>query len=126
MVLRLAVFVGIKTRTAHHGQDLPGLNPFNDDKGRLRPVPLHGRIHGLLDNVLEILVNRQDHIGAILGGDFLDAAVHHLPAVPIQPALNQTRASLEILLHELLDAARPDAIAVHESKHMAQHAVLGI
>ena len=109
-----------------HGEDGPGAHLLHDGPGGLRMEIGHGRIQGALDEVLDVLVEGQVDVGALLRLDFQRAARVDFAALAVALALAQAGPALQEGIPALFEPGAADAFLVREAQQVAGQRIVRI
>ena len=118
--------VQIEPRPVGQGQDLARADPLHHGPGTLGTVLEHHLVQRLLDHVLDILVNRQRHIGALERRHVTAAATIELFALGIEPSLHHARRPAQVAVELLLDTRAPRADVINETEDVTEKMLLRI
>ena len=122
----MAIVVQIEVWTGGHRQDLPCSDTLDNGPGRLGMVLFHRLIQGKLDDVLNALVDRQDHVAAAFAGGILATFAIEFVSVGVDLATQVPGVPLEIAVAAQFDARAPHPFVVHEAEQVTQEVALGV
>ena len=126
-VIEIAVVVQIVVGEGRKPQKRPGIHVHDDACGPVfRLVLGHHLLHPLLQVVLDVGVDGQHHIVAVLGVVVLLVLVEKGLAVHVLGGDGEARGPLQLLLIQRLGAVGPLVFAVDEADHVGGQGGVGI